>query len=59
MRAHAQLSEDSVSRSLNTPIGKGREGKGIGSGGEVSFQDLHLQRHLGDAPTLTTAGAVK
>lgn len=39
-----------------TPIGKGREGNRKGSGGD-SFQDLHLHRHLSDAPTFATAGA--
>jgi hypothetical protein len=51
--AHARLTEP-VCKNVS---GKGREGNKEGKGRDRSFQDLHLQRHLSDAPALATAGA--
>jgi len=49
MRTHVQLTEGSVSHSLITPIGKGREGKGIGGEGSSTSKPIPI-RLVSDAP---------
>jgi hypothetical protein len=55
MRTHAQLTEHSVSDSLITPIGKGREGKGIGGEGRSTSKPIPI-RLVSDAPSLERWG---